>query len=148
MREKMKLTRYTDYSLRVLMHLALNRARLCSISEIAKRNLISENHLTKVVHHLGKLGYVTTLRGRGGGLRLARPPEEISVGEVVRKTEDGFDLLDCPSCLLAPACVLTGALSEAVSAFLEVLDRRTIADLIRPGDRLRALLKTGLPPEK
>jgi Rrf2 family nitric oxide-sensitive transcriptional repressor len=138
----MKLTLYSDYSLRVLMHLALNRTRLCSIYEIAKSNRISENHLAKVVHHLGKLGYVTTLRGRGGGLRLARAPEEIAVGEVVRKTEDGFDLLDCPSCLLAPACVLTGALSEAVSAFLKVLDRRTIADLIRPGDRLRALLQT------
>lgn len=138
----MRLTRYTDYSLRVLMHLGLNRDRLCSISEIARGNRISENHLTKVVHHLGKLDYVTTLRGRGGGLKLARPPEQIFVGEIVRKTEDGFDLLDCPSCVLAPACTLTGALSEAVAAFLQVLDRYTVADLIRNGDALRALLQT------
>lgn len=138
----MKLTRYTDYSLRVLMHLGLHRDRLCSISEIARAHRISENHLTKVVHHLGKLSYVTTLRGRGGGLKLARPADAIQVGEVVRKTEDGFDLLDCPACLLSPACTLTGVLSEAVAAFLQVLDRYTVSDLIRRGGDLRALLQT------
>lgn len=136
----MKLTRYTDYALRVLMHLALRQDRLSSISEIARAHRISENHLTKVVHHLGKLGLATTVRGRGGGLRLARPADEIRVGEVIRLTEDGMDLLDCGSCLLAPACALTGALAEALDAFLRVLDGYTIADLIRPGDRLRALL--------
>jgi Rrf2 family transcriptional regulator, nitric oxide-sensitive transcriptional repressor len=136
----MKLTRYTDFALRVLMHLALNRERLASISEIARAHRISENHLTKVVHHLGKIGLVTTARGRGGGLKLARPAQEIRVGEVVRLTEDGFDLLDCGSCLLAPACSLTGALAQAMNAFLNVLDGYTIADLIRRPEELRALL--------
>jgi Rrf2 family nitric oxide-sensitive transcriptional repressor len=137
----MKLTRFTDYSLRVLMHLGLNQGRLCSIAEIAKANRVSENHLTKVVHHLGQIGLVTTVRGRGGGMRLALAADKISVGGVVRQTEEGFDLLDCEACLLTPACVLTGALAKAVCAFLAVLDGYTIADLIKPGDRLRALLQ-------
>lgn len=136
----MKLTRYTDYALRVLMHLALHRDRLCSISEIARAHRISENHLTKVAHQLGKLGLISTARGRGGGLKLAKPPEEIRVGAVVRLTEEGFDLLECGGCLLQPACALTCALGEALDAFMRVLDGYTIADLVRPGERLRALL--------
>lgn len=139
----MKLTRFTDYSLRVLMHLGLHRERLCSIAEIAAANRISEHHLTKVVHHLAKIGLVTTSRGRGGGLKLATPPEAIRVGDVVRKTEEGFELLECGSCVLASACSLTGALAQALHAFLAVLDGYTIADLIKPGDRLRSLLRVG-----
>jgi Rrf2 family nitric oxide-sensitive transcriptional repressor len=123
------------------MHLGLNQGRLCSISEIARANRVSENHLTKVVHRLGQIGLVKTVRGRGGGMKLALPAGEISVGRVVRETEEGFDLLDCGACLLTPACGLTGALAKAVGAFLEVLDGYTIADLIKPGDRLRALLQ-------
>jgi Rrf2 family nitric oxide-sensitive transcriptional repressor len=122
------------------MHLGLHRDRLCSISEIAKAQRISENHLTKVIHQLGKLGLISTARGRGGGLKLARPPEEIKVGAVVRLTKEGFDLLDCGSCVLQPACALTCALAQALDAFMRVLDPNTIAGLIRPGDRTRALL--------
>lgn len=126
----MRLTRYTDYSLRVLMYLATRDDRVCSIAEMARAYDISQNHLMKVVHDLGKAGYVASLRGRSGGIRLARPAVEISVGAVVRQTEDGFQLVDCPSCVIAPACGLTGVLGEAVDAFLAVLDRYTLADLI------------------
>ena len=125
----MRLTRYTDYSLRVLMYLAARPGRLCSIAEISKGYGISHSHLTKVVHDLGKRGYVTSVRGRSGGIRLARPPEEIGVGEVIRATEDGFDLVDCGNCVIAPSCGMTGVLQEAVRAFLAVLDRYTLADL-------------------
>ena len=135
----MKLTRFTDYSLRVLMHLGLHPSRLCSIAEIARANSISEHHLTKVAHHLGQIGVVTTVRGRGGGLKLSRSPALISVGSVVRQTEEETGLLDCVNCALSTACVLTATLSTALEAFFTVLDACTIADLIAPGDRLRSL---------
>jgi len=135
----MKLTRYTDYSLRVLLHLAAHPDRLCSIAEISRAYRISENHLMKVVHDLGKGGFVTTARGRGGGLKLGRPAELISIGEVVRYTEDGLELVDCESCVIAPACVLTGLLDDALGAFLAVLDRATLADMLPDAERLRRL---------
>jgi Rrf2 family nitric oxide-sensitive transcriptional repressor len=125
----MKLTRYTDYALRVLLHLAAHQDRLCSIAEIARAYGISESHLMKVVHDLGKGGFVATIRGRGGGLRLGRPAETIGVGEVVRYAEDGFDLVDCKACIIAPLCRLSGVLCEAMTAFLAVLDRHSLADL-------------------
>src|SRR5437588_999659 len=125
----MRFTRYTDYALRVLMHLALDEDRLCSIGEIARTYDISHNHLTKVVVGLTRQGFVVTVRGRAGGLRLARPAGEIGVGAVVRCTEEGFALADCPACLLAPACGLTGVLARATAALLAELDRYTIADL-------------------
>jgi Rrf2 family nitric oxide-sensitive transcriptional repressor len=92
----------------------------------------------KVVHDLGKAGYVSSVRGRMGGIRLARPAEEIRVGTVVRHTEEGFDLVDCGSCVIAPACGLTGVLKEALAAFLAVLDNYTLADLLaRRGNLIR-----------
>jgi Rrf2 family nitric oxide-sensitive transcriptional repressor len=124
-----KLTRYTDYALRVLMHLAARPDRLSSIGEIARSYGISQNHLMKVVHDLRKAGYVDAVRGRSGGIRLARPPAEINVGAVVRHTEEGFDLVDCGSCVIAPACGLTGVLGEALGAFMRVLDSYTLGDL-------------------
>lgn len=129
----MKLTRYTDYALRVLMHLAGRPERLCSIGEIAGAYRISENHLMKVVHDLGQRGFLTTVRGRGGGIRLARPAEAISVGEVVRATEDDCPLVDCTGCALAqaPGCRLTGALAQARQAFFTVLDGYSIAEVAR-----------------
>ncbi|HEX8534309.1 MAG TPA: Rrf2 family transcriptional regulator [Allosphingosinicella sp.] len=140
----MKLTRYTDYALRVLMHLAARPERLSSIGEIARAYAISQNHLMKVVHDLRKAGYVAAVRGRSGGIRLARPPSEINVGEVVRHTEEGFDLVDCGSCIIAPACGLTGVLGEALRAFMHTLDRYTLADLV--ADRTEALLRSfGVP---
>ena len=139
----MKLTRYTDYALRVLMHLAARPERLSSISEIARTYRISQNHLMKVVHDLRKAGYVDAVRGRTGGIRLARPAEEINVGEVVRHTEEGFDLVDCGSCIIAPACTLTGVLGQALGAFMQTLDRYSLADLVVP--RMEALRAFGLP---
>ena len=137
----MKLTRYSDYALRVLTYLA-SHDRLASIREIATRYRISENHLMKVVHDLGRAGFIATTRGRGGGIRLARPASEIVIGQVVRHTEDSFDLVDCGHCLIAPACGATAVLAEATQAFLAVLDRYTLADVAHQRSRLVALFGT------
>ena len=141
----MRLSRYTDYALRVLIYLAAREDRLCSIGGIAQAYGISRNHLMKVVSDLGRAGFVTTVRGRGGGLRLSRPPAEINIGAVVRHTEEGFDLVDCGSCRIAPACGLTGLLGEALAAFLQVLDQRSLADIVRNKAALAELL--GNPDE-
>ncbi len=134
---KMRLTTFSDYSFRVLIYLGAAPQSLATIADIAAAYGISENHLMKVVHHLARLGYIETVRGKGGGMRLARPPAKINVGEVLRATEDGFDLVECmgdeeSDCRIARACALRGALDKAVAAFLETLDRYTLADLVRP----------------
>lgn len=126
----MRLKSYTDYALRVLMHLVARPDRLASIGEIARTYRISHNHLMKVVHELRKEGFLDAVRGRSGGVRLARPAAEIRVGQVVRCTEGSFDLVDCGSCIIAPACALTAALHEARSAFMAVLDGYSLADLV------------------
>ena len=126
----MRLTRYTDYAMRVLLYLGARQDRLCSIAEIAQAYGISQNHLMKVVSDLVNAGYLVSVRGRFGGVRLARPPAEINVGAVVRHTEDGFDLVDCGSCIIAPACGLTGALAQALRAFMTVLDGYTLENLL------------------
>ena len=136
----MRLTRYSDYAMRVLLHLGARPDRLCSIAEIARAYGISQNHLMKVVQDLGKAGYVASARGRFGGIRLGRPADEINVGEVIRHTEDGFDLVDCGRCIIAPACGLTGALNEALRAFMAVLDGYTLDDLLFRRADLAALL--------
>jgi Rrf2 family nitric oxide-sensitive transcriptional repressor len=139
----MRLKSYTDYALRVLMHLAAKPDRLASISEIARTYRISHNHLTKVVHDLRKQGFLDAVRGRSGGVRLARPAIAISVGDVVRHTEGTFDLVDCGSCVIAPACALTAALHEARGAFMAVLDGYSLADLVEDRKRgLRELLES------
>lgn len=138
----MRLTRYTDYALRVLIHLAAHEEKLCSISEISRAYGVSQNHLMKVANDLGRAGYIHAARGRAGGLRLARPAGEINVGEVVRHTEEGFDLVDCAHCVIAPACGLTGVLGQALAAFMRVLDGYTLADLAANRRVLRALLDT------
>lgn len=142
----MHLTRYTDYALRVLMYLGARQDRLCSIAEIARAYGISQNHLMKVVHDLGKAGYVASARGRTGGIRLALPAADIRIGAVVRHTEDGFDLVDCPSCRIAPACGLKGVFGEALNAFMAVLDRHTLADLMTTRGAMLTLF--GLPPRQ
>lgn len=142
-RGSMKLTRYTDYAIRVLMHLAARPERLCSIGEIARTYGISQNHLMKVVHDLRKAGFLAAARGRTGGIRLARPAEEISLGQIVRHTEDGFDLVDCASCVIAPMCGATGVLREATAAFLDVLDRQTLAAVVE--SRRESLRAFGVP---
>lgn len=132
----MRLTRYTDLSLRVLIYLALRPDRLCAISEIARAYGVSQNHLTKVMHDLGRSGYVESERGRFGGARLARPAAQIGVGDVVRRAERGFDLVECDLCVIAPACGLSPAIGEALAAFMAVLDGYTLEDLV---DERRAL---------
>jgi len=136
----MKLTLFTDYSIRVLLYLAARPDRRCSIAEIAQAYRISQNHLMKVVNDLARSGYIDSVRGRGGGIRLGKPPEEINVGALVRHTEEGFDLVDCPSCVIAPACGMTGVLKQAVSAFLDVLDKYSLADLMQKRAGLVRLL--------
>ncbi len=136
----MQLTRYTDYAVRVLLHVgARDEGALSSIGEIAEVYSISRNHLMKVVQDLGQAGFLKTVRGRGGGLKLARPADEITIGDIVRHTEAGFNLVDCSTCLIAPACSLPKILNEAVRAFLAVLDRYTLADVLSRKADLRGL---------
>src|SRR5690606_34278743 len=111
-------TLFTDYSMRVLLYLAARPDRRCSIAEIAQAYRISQNHLMKVVNDLARSGYIDSVRGRGGGICLGKQPQEINIGALIRHTEEGFDLVDCPSCVIAPACGMTSVLREAVSAFL------------------------------
>jgi Rrf2 family nitric oxide-sensitive transcriptional repressor len=141
----MRLTRYTDYSLRVLIHLALYDDRLCSIGEISHTYEISHNHLMKVVTALAHDGFIETVRGRGGGMRLARPAAQIGVGEVVRRTEEGFQLADCSGCSLSPACGLTGILAKGVQAMLDVFDAYTIADLLTDKATMRRMMNRESP---
>ena len=136
----MKLTLFTDYSIRVLLYLAARPDRRCSISEIAQAYRISQNHLMKVVNDLARSGYIDSVRGRGGGIRLGKQPKEINLGALIRHTEEGFDLVDCPSCVIAPACGMTSVLREAVSAFLDVLDSYSLADLVQKRENLKLLL--------
>ena len=133
----MRLTDHTDYALRVLMHLGANGDRLATTGEVAFLHGISHNHLTKVVHQLGRAGFVETVRGRAGGIRLARQPAEIMVGAVVRATGPDFHVVACldaasPPCALAPSCVLRGALCRATECFLQALDRVPLAALLPP----------------
>jgi Rrf2 family nitric oxide-sensitive transcriptional repressor len=144
----MRLTFHTDYALRLLMLLALEPEDLHTIEAVARRYDISRNHLMKVAQTLAKAGLIDSLRGRGGGLRLARPPEEINLGTVVRATEDGFALVECfdrerNTCVVAPACGLRGPLEEALDAFLAVLDSYSLRDLVKnpaTSRRMRQLL--------
>jgi Rrf2 family transcriptional regulator, nitric oxide-sensitive transcriptional repressor len=146
----MRLTTYTDYTLRTLMYLAANAERLVTIAELAATYGVSEAHLMKVVHRLGRAGEVETVRGRKGGLRLRKPPDEIGLGAVVRRTEADLELVPCFSdpgtCVLGRVCVLERALAEALAAFLAVLDRYTLADLVVPDHPAVRLLQVG--PER
>jgi Rrf2 family transcriptional regulator, nitric oxide-sensitive transcriptional repressor len=140
-----RLTVYTDYALRLLMYLALKDNGLATIAEVAGSYGISKNHLTKVAHQLGVGGYVKTVRGRGGGLCLAKPAAKIGLGEVVRRTEPDIAIVPCLSpidapCAIRSCCVLRSALDKARGAFIEVLDGYTLGDLVRSRTPLRALL--------
>jgi Rrf2 family nitric oxide-sensitive transcriptional repressor len=131
----MRLTLHTDYALRLLMLLALEPGSLHTIEEVACRYRISRNHLMKVTQTLAQQGLVDSQRGRSGGLKLAKPAREINLGEVVRATEDSLALVECfdrerNDCVVAPACGLKGPLEEALAAFMAVLDRYSLADLI------------------
>ena len=131
----MRLTTMTDYALRLLMYVAQQPERLCTIAEIAQAHGISEAHLMKVTHQLGLQGWISTVRGKGGGMRLAHAPGDINLGAVVRSIEPDFDLVECfgPNnhCVLPGHCQLAGVLSGALQAFLAHLDGFTLADLLQ-----------------
>ncbi len=138
----MQLTRYTDYSVRVLMYLGLQPDRLVTISEMAELYDISRNHLVKVVHNLSRRSYIKTVRGKGGGMRLDRSAAEINLGDLIRCTENDLEIIDCAAmaCRLQTACRLKTALDRARDAFIEVLDGYTLADLIEKPKALAPLL--------
>jgi Rrf2 family transcriptional regulator, nitric oxide-sensitive transcriptional repressor len=143
----MRLTTYTDYTFRALMYLAVSGERYATIAEIAAAYRISEAHLMKVVHQLGVADIVETQRGRHGGIRLGRPPEAIRLGAILRLTEADLALVPCfddtGTCTISKNCMLSQVLREALAAFLAVLDRYTLADLVVPRQPLASLL--GLP---
>ena len=129
----MKLTRFTDYSLRVLIYLGIRKDARVTEGEIAKRFNISPNHLMKIVQHLSREGYLQTSRGRQGGVRLATSPASINIADVVRSTESTHDVINCfePHCPIVGACRLQGALGQARDAFFAVLDAYTLESLLR-----------------
>jgi Rrf2 family transcriptional regulator, nitric oxide-sensitive transcriptional repressor len=144
----MRLTYLTDFSLRVLMYAGSMPRRLVTIQEIAEAYGISENHLMKVVHGLAQQGFIETVRGRGGGIRLSRPATEITVGSVIRAVEDDFALVECfrtdNTCRITPVCRLRGALQQALGAYFEVLDNWTLAELVaKPRALLNELAPSG-----
>ena len=146
-----QLTYYTDYSMRVLIYLAIEPRRRVSISEIAARYDISRNHLVKVVHDLARGGFIESYRGKGGGIELARDPAKINLGEVVRYTEGPFRPVECfdakrNQCVITNACGLAPVLKEACDSFLATLDRYTLTELVAQRERLarRLALKKGL----
>lgn len=130
----MKLTSFTDYSLRVLMYVAVNQERLVSIKEVSEVFDISKNHLMKIVHELGKGGYLQTVRGKNGGFRLGRPAKEINLGELIHYTEDDIAIVECfekdnQNCKIVSQCILSGVLQMAMDAFFNVLNRHYLSDL-------------------
>lgn len=134
----MQLTQYTDYSLRVLIYLSQKKSgELATISEIAEFYGISRNHLVKVVHNLATYGFIQTMRGKNGGMCLARPADEINIGAVVRQTEPNFDIAECfnkesNTCVISPICALKSILGDARTSFIQTLDRYTIANALNP----------------
>ena len=139
----MQLTRHTDFSLRVLIYLSLNKSEeLVTINEISEHFEILKNHLTKVVNHLAQKGYIETVRGKNGGLRLAKHPAEIKLGDVIRSMEMNLDVVDCskPLCPLINNCKLKRILNEAKQSFLETLDNYTIEDLNEEPETIKNLL--------
>lgn len=134
----MQLTQYTDYSFRVLIYLAEKTEGLTTVSEIAKFHGVSRNHLVKVIHNLATKGFISTTRGRNGGMTLSRPASTINLGDVARKTEPNFNIAECFNtehnrCVITPICDLKAIFSEAQAAFLHVLDQYTLADTISRG---------------
>ncbi len=144
----MRLNVQTDYALRMLMHLAVEKQGLVSVREVSERFGISKNHLMKVAYLLGRAGFIEAVRGRAGGLRLGCAATDINVGEVVRCVEADFAIVECfqndkGECLITPACRLKGVLQDATAAFLAVLDDYSIDDLVRRHPTLRSLLIEG-----
>ena len=142
----MRLSAYSDYAFRVLMQAALCMPQRITVDQVAETFNISRHHLVKVVHDLGRSGYLRTQRGVSGGFTLARPPDKIRVGDIVRLGEESEAVIDCMDkpgfpCRIFPSCRLRGVLDEAASAFFTVLDRYTLADLIKQSSKMRAVLQ-------
>ncbi|GGA77105.1 RrF2 family transcriptional regulator [Ornithinibacillus halotolerans] len=142
----MQLKKYTDYSLRVLIFVGLKpQGELASIKEISDVYDISHNHLGKIVHELTRLELLEGIRGRGGGIRLAKNPEEINIGKLIRVIERDFALLECFNtgenhCVISPGCTLKHVLNKALHSFYHVLDQYTLKDLIANEEELRSLM--------
>jgi len=130
----MRLTHMTDYAMRLLIYLAQHPQRLCTIAEVARHYEISEAHLTKITHQLGLAGWIATTRGKGGGIKLAREPQDIGLGAVVRTMEPDFFIVECfstgNSCLLTGSCKLTGVMDGALHSFMHYLDDYSLADVL------------------
>ncbi len=132
----MQLTTFTDYAFRLLIYLALEPERTATITEVADYFGVSRHHMVKVAHHLGQGGFITTIRGKGGGLKLAQEPAELNLGDIVRWMEPSLSLVECQHqgkegrCRAAPGCMLNGILAQALAAFLATLDRHSLADAI------------------
>ena len=146
----MKMTAYTNFALRTLMYCALKGQNLSRVQDIADAYGISKAHLVKAAHQLGQLGYLETVRGRQGGIRLARPAAQINIGEVIRHTEGDMDLVECfnpltNTCPLMTVCRLNRAFVKARDAFLAVLDALTLADITGNDGQLRTLLNVSEP---
>lgn len=144
----MQLTQYTDFGLRTLIALGLNPGNQLTVTRISQAYDISRHHLVKVVARLAELGYVDTLRGKGGGVRLALDPDQIRIGAVVRSMEAELGVVECLEegggrCVIAPACRLKGVLREATREFLDSLDQYTLADVLRQRQPVARLL--GIP---
>ncbi|MCV2368452.1 RrF2 family transcriptional regulator [Roseateles oligotrophus] len=147
----MRLTTMTDYALRLLIYLGQHPERLCTTGEVAQAYGISEAHLTKITHQLGQHGWISTVRGKGGGMKLALPPAELMLGDLVRSVESDFYLVEClgaaNSCNLTGMCSLTGIVNAALAAFMAELDRHSLADLLRrpSGAKLSSIVSLPKP---
>ncbi|MDI2112303.1 RrF2 family transcriptional regulator [Commensalibacter nepenthis] len=141
----MQLSLYTDYALRVLIYLSIHQDRLSSIHEIATCYDISQNHLMKVVHHLGKADFISTVRGRRGGLRLNKPPCDITLGSIVRHTEDTEQPIKCGKCVIQKNCIIKSIIFNAFESFYTVLDQYTLACVLQDYDKLHGLLTIAQP---
>lgn len=141
----MRLTTFSDYNIRVLIYMGMYPDKLITINELAEHYEISHNHLTKVIHYLGQQGYIETQRGKGGGIRLLKQPEDINIGKLIRDTEKNSALAECfnkdnCNCKILPACRLAGIFHEAQDAFYSVLEKYTVADLLVNSVKLKKLL--------
>lgn len=141
----MQLTQFTDYSLRALIYIAIKKES-CNISEIASAYHISQHHLTKIIHNLSKLGIIKTTRGKNGGITMAVDPKTLNLKTVVCQLEPHFDLVPCfnkakQNCCIAPACILKHVLFDAQKAFLDVLEKYTVADILENKQELQPFLK-------